>query len=103
MAEQEQIDRVRRLAHLDPLSDDYPDDVLENWIDDFGVYGAVATVYDERANETAGLVDVTEGSSSRKLSQASDGYAETAARWWAKAGESSEASTGTRVHQIVRD
>ncbi|MFJ6198833.1 hypothetical protein [Micromonospora sp. NPDC092111] len=57
------------------LSEDdetYTSDLLGLMIDDLGIEMAAATVWKEKAAKYAGLVDVTESGSSRRLSQLYD-------------------------------
>lgn len=69
MASTEDVARLRRLADVADITA-YPSQDLSDRIDAAGsVEAAAADLWRERAASYSGLVDTTEGSSSRKLSQ----------------------------------
>lgn len=69
MATTEQLAELRRLVD-EPTQDPYTDAVLSLRIDAAGsIQGLAATIWREKAASFAGLVDVREGNSDRKLSQ----------------------------------
>ena len=72
MATTDDVARLRRLTN-EPTTATYSDLVFSGMIDTAGSVDAAATeVWREKAASYAGLVDTTEGSSSRKMSQLRD-------------------------------
>lgn len=76
MADEETIIRFRRITALDPTDPIYTDAVLDGMIEDLGYETAASTVWREKAASVAGLVDMTESGSSRRLSQLYEQYLE---------------------------
>jgi hypothetical protein len=68
MATEEEIASLRRRT-AEPTDEHYTDDALETLIDTYGFNDAVGEVWAEKAARFSALVDVTEGSSSRRMSQ----------------------------------
>lgn len=71
MASADDVARLRRLTN-EPDTTTYDNLTLSAYIDAHTVLGAAAEVWREKASKYAGLVDVTEGTSSRKMSQMRD-------------------------------
>lgn len=72
MASAEDVARLRRLTN-EPTEATYTNLVLSTYIDNnLTVEAAAAELWREKAARFAGLVDTTEGSSSRKMSQLRD-------------------------------
>lgn len=69
VATEDEIAQLRRLTGLAVDDATYTDEVLGTYIDNLGLLPAAAVIWRERAASVAGLVDVTESGSSRKLSQ----------------------------------
>lgn len=66
------VDQVARLRLLTDLPDDvtpYTDEYLSGLIDAYGMDAAASLLWKEKAAKYAGMVDMTESGSSRKLSQ----------------------------------
>lgn len=99
MATADQITEVRQ--NTDTVADvvEYDDEYLGGLVDTYSIAGASARVWQNKAAKFAKLVDVTEGSSSRKMSQLHDHAMEMAGHFYALAGET---SSRTKVHKIVR-
>lgn len=73
---------IRRVI-AEPGSATYSDELLEAMYEDAGRSVAVLaeTVWTEKAAAASSLVDVSEGASSRKMSQVADSYLEMAKTW----------------------
>lgn len=80
MASNEDVARLRRLTN-EPTTTTYDNITLSSYIDTNGIIKAAAEVWREKEAKYANLVDVTEGSSSRRLSQLRDGAAKLAAQY----------------------
>lgn len=74
MASEDEISQLRRLTGLPADDPVYTDEVLGTYIDNLGVLPAAAVLWRERAAAAAGLVDITESGSSRKMSQMYDQF-----------------------------
>lgn len=74
MATDAQLAQLRRMTALDKDDEVYVDSLLGGMIDDLGMEPASAQIWREKAATAAGLVDVTESGSSRRLSQLRDGF-----------------------------
>lgn len=72
MASLDEVARLRRLTDVAEDDETYTSDLLGQLIDDLGMETAAGTVWREKAAKYAGLVDVTESGSSRRLSQLYD-------------------------------
>lgn len=71
MATAEDVARLRRLVN-EPTTDTYDNITLSGYIDLNGILKAAAELWREKAAKYAELVDTTEGTSSRKMSQLRD-------------------------------
>lgn len=71
MATQEEIEQLRRMTDVDDGDDVYTEEVLSTYIDNLAgnLTAVAAAIWAEKAASYAGLVDVTESGSSRRLSQ----------------------------------
>lgn len=74
MATEDEIEQLRRMTDTDDSNDVYTAEVLSTYIDNLGgdLAAAAGAVWSEKAASYAGLVDVTESGSSRRLSQLHD-------------------------------
>jgi hypothetical protein len=64
-----QIAQFRRMTGLTENVEPYTDTYISNIIDELGFETAAASVWREKAASAAGLVDMTESGSTRRLSQ----------------------------------
>jgi hypothetical protein len=69
MATDDQIAQFRRMTGLSVDDEVYTDSYISNIIDQIGFETAAASVWREKAASVAGLVDMTESGSTRRLSQ----------------------------------
>ena len=99
MADAETIIRFRRITALDPADTIYTDAVLDGMIEDLGYETAASTVWREKAASVAGLVDMTESGSSRRLSQLREAYLEMGG---VIGGVDEDAGSGSYVVSIER-
>lgn len=97
MASADELARLRRLVNMPTETAPYTDELLESYIDELGIEVAAAQIWREVAASYAGLVDVTESGSSRKLSSM---Y--TNALGMAN-GVEGEAPRATYIEDITRD
>lgn len=74
MADELTLARFRRLTALSDDDTVYTDAVIDGMIEDLGFEAAAGAVWQEKAAGVAGLVDITESGSSRRLSQLKDSY-----------------------------
>lgn len=74
MADEAQLVSLRRLTALEEDDVTYTDSVLGGMIDQLGFETAAATIWREKAAAAAGLVDITESGSSRRLSGLAGAY-----------------------------
>lgn len=74
MADAITLARFRRMTALEDEDTIYTDAVIDGMIEDLGFETAAATVWREKAAGVAGLVDITESGSSRRLSQLREAY-----------------------------
>lgn len=74
MADEKTLARFRRMTALDETDTTYTDAVIDGMIEDLTFDAAVRTVWQEKAAAVAGLVDITESGSSRRLSQLRESY-----------------------------
>lgn len=97
MASSDQISELRRKVNEPTDANGYTDAILGDMVDLFGVDGAAAQVWSEKAAKAADLVDVTEAGATHRLGQ----MAENARKM---AGHFSAEETGVRpvVKKIVR-
>lgn len=107
MATTEQIAELRSLINDTTEPYEYDAPLLSSKIDQAGgdVRKAAGTVWAQRASAYAGLVDVTEGSSSRKNSQLYKQALDMAKYYGEDPAATPETPTTagrTRTHQIVR-
>lgn len=65
------IEDLKQLKRIAPAGD-YDTDELMTLIDEKGINGAAAELWQVQVSATASLVDVTESGSSRKMSQVHD-------------------------------
>lgn len=59
----------------------YTDDLLSSLIDSYGVTEAAHKIWIQKRNAVADLVDITEGGSSRKMSQLYENYNKIVGRY----------------------
>jgi hypothetical protein len=69
MAESATIEELRRATNILENTEPYTDEYLSNLLDTLGFELAAAQLWTEKAASYAGLVDVTESGSSRRMSQ----------------------------------
>lgn len=74
MADQSQIESLRRMTALEEDDPTYTDSLLGGMIDDLGFEAAASQIWREKAATVAGLVDMTESGSTRRLSQLRESY-----------------------------
>lgn len=67
MADDATLARFRRMTALEDTDEVYTDAVIDGMIEDLGFEAACAAVWAEKAAGVAGLVDMTESGSTRKL------------------------------------
>lgn len=100
MADLADVAQLRRLTD-EPTTDNYSQTDLSEKIDRLGsVKAAAGEVWLEKASKFSGLVDVTEGSSSRKMSQLKDNALQMAAMYLAASGGTTDPRPHSRA--IVR-
>lgn len=97
MASVDDVARLRRLVNMPTVTPPYTDELLVEYIDELGVEAAAARIWREVAATYAGLVDVTESGSSRKLSSMYTNALGMAA------GVEGETTRATYIEDIVRD
>lgn len=98
MATSDQISEVR--LHTGTIDDpEYTDEYLEQLIDLHGVDGSSARVWQIKAAKFAALVDVTEGSSSRQMSQLHEQAMKMTNHFFGRSGDK---TSKARVDRIVR-
>jgi hypothetical protein len=92
-----QIDDLRRATNEPEGDSEYNDDDLESILQSAGsLAGAAAVVWKQKAAKAAELVDLVEGSSSRKLSDLADNALRMAALYQREA-DSGQASGSRRT------
>lgn len=74
MADADDLARMRRVTALPDNVEPYTDTLLSNLIDELGFEAAAAALWREKAASVAGLVDIAESGSSRRLSGLRDAY-----------------------------
>lgn len=103
MASSGDIETVRRNTD-EQNSDTYSDDEVGALVDGFGVAGATATIWEQKAAQVSTLVNVTEAGASHAMSDIYKNAAAQAAYWSKKVADEAAATTGrVRIRQIVRD
>lgn len=105
MASEADIERLKRIGPQ-PTVTEYADEELGALIDEQNgdVRLAAGFLWEERMVETSALVDITEGSSSRKMKQEFDNAVKMTQQYLG--GEFSSDPTGrtpATVHKIVRE
>lgn len=98
MATAAQIQLVRKYTN-EPTQDDWTDQEISDLVDELGVSGATAQIWEEKAAEATELVDVKEAGASRSMSQAFEHAKKMAAYW---RSQSASSTSGTKIHQIQR-
>lgn len=78
MATELQIAQFRRATDQADNVEPYTDSYISNIIDELGFETAASSVWREKAAGVAGLVDMTESGSSRRLSQLRQAYLDMA-------------------------
>lgn len=102
MADIADVARLRRLVS-EPTEASYTDAALVALIDELGIDLSAARIWREKAASYADLVDTTEGSSSRKLSQLQGQALAMASNFEASAGGDTASPTSRpRSRPIVR-
>lgn len=84
---------IREPANVAP----YTDDFLGEMIDSYGVTESAHKIWINKRNSVSNLVDITEGGSSRKMSQLFDNYNKIVAAYETDASASSGRSSMTRA------
>lgn len=92
MASASDVDDVRLNTNVDEDDDKYPYAVISSYIDVFGVAGASAKIWEQKAAVAAELVDVSEAGASERLSQLQRAAVDQANWWKDKAAEDSGAT-----------
>lgn len=72
MAEAILIEELRRATNILENAEPYTDDYLSSLLDSLGFELAATQLWTEKAASYAGMVDVTESGSSRRMSQLAD-------------------------------
>lgn len=85
MATMTQVGDLRRMIAEPTDADPYSNSTLMAMIDDKGVAGAAAAIWESKAAEVASLVDISEGGSSRKMSELHKNFLLLADRYRAEA------------------
>lgn len=96
MASADEIEYLKRLTP-EPVWSLYTDPELSDMIDEHGVRGAARRLWEQRVTQTSGFMDITEGSSSRKLSQV-----HANAKRMVNTFTEDDGVKGARIHKIVR-
>lgn len=97
---------IQRLKQISPptIVAQYSDEDLGAMIDDQGtVRLAAGLLWEERAVETSELVDITEGSSSRKMQQEFDNAVKMTERYLGSLEDGTPGRRPARVHHITRE
>jgi hypothetical protein len=104
MATAAELNRVRRNVDEPDDSNDYTDDIISDLIREFGVDGASATIWTEKAAKWSALADVTEAGATHRFS-ALAGNALSMAKQFAglASAPEGEAKTGPVIRTIERD
>jgi hypothetical protein len=106
MATLEDVEQVRRNTNVDADDERHPYEVLEAYVDLFGISGASAKVWLEKAAYYADLCDVSEAGASERLGQLKDQAMEMALEWTkikaAETGVDSEQSNRVKLHSLTR-
>lgn len=102
MASVSDIEEVRRNTAETSSSSSFTDAVLGAYIDDLGVAGAAAKVWEEKAASYVELVDTTEAGASHKFSDLLKNAQSQATYWGAKAVVAVDVSGRPKVRKIVR-
>lgn len=98
MASASDIAQVRRNTD-EPTTDTYSDQVVSDYIDEVGVAGASARIWEEKGAQWASLVTVKEADASHNFSDLSNNADDKAKYWHSQ--ETAPAS-GPIVHTIER-
>lgn len=85
MADPADVQTVRRLSNIPSPAEPYTDQFLSDLIDGQGIFGAISTLWEEKAAQFVLAVDTTESGSSRKLSQLRENALAMAAHYRARA------------------
>lgn len=102
MATEEQVSELRRLIN-EPTQDPYTDEILSIRIDaEPDLRTLAATIWREKAAQYAGLVDIKEGNSDRKLSQLYKQAMDMAARYDEEVSVVDTTRHGARTRKIER-
>lgn len=94
-----------RIAIQEPNNvEPYTDDFLDAMIDAYGVDGAAGRIWEAKAASVSKLVDISEGGSSRKMSQVFANYKELSDRYKAAdaAGDDGTAYRAPRTRKATR-
>lgn len=81
MPTESEIASLRRATGLEADDETYTDELLDGILEDLGFDAAVKAIWREKAATYAGLVDMTESGSSRRLSQLSENALKIAGSW----------------------
>lgn len=92
--------KIQEPDNVDP----YTDDFLSELIDQYGVDSAAGQIWEAKAASVARLVDISEGGSSRKMSQVFTQYSAIADKFNSKtsSGEDPTGYTAPRTRKITR-
>lgn len=102
MATPAQISEVRRLTNQPANTEPFTDDVLSAMIDAGTINSTASAVWQAKAAQVAHLVDISEGGSSRKMSDLYKNYLALADSFTADAVAAVSAPRSTRTRGIVR-
>lgn len=102
MATPDEIALLRQKIQEPNNADPYTDDFLSTLIDTYGIDGAAGQVWEVKAASVAKLVDITEGGSSRKMSQVFTQYTELAKQYSSKDETDPTGYTAPRTRKITR-
>jgi len=99
MATAAEIQRLRMISP-DPVIDLYDESQLADLLDQHSgdVRSVAGLLWEQRAAQTSGFVDIREGSSARNMSQEHEHALRMAADYQGSTGR-----RGARVHKIVRE
>jgi hypothetical protein len=98
------VDQVRRNTNVDVSDTTHTAIVLGAYVDQFGISGATAKVWLEKAAKYADLCDISEAGASERLGQLKDQAMEMALDWTKLAAAENAGGDANRVrlHTLTR-
>jgi hypothetical protein len=96
MATIEQIAELRNAVQEPANEPPYTDDMLSEMIDTYGMDIAEGKIWEAKAASVSKLVDISEGGSSRKMSQIFTNWSALASRAYQRGEEPAPDATSTR-------